>query len=669
MTTPFGEFGAPPDAVAWTALTLALLAFALSWRGDLAAHLARRPSDRLVVAVLAVAAALLSVGYVHEYLRGGPRIIDATSYFLQARALAEGHVVFPVLAPSGSFRGRFLLADPDGRGLTGIFPPGYPAVLALGFLVRQPMLVGPLIGAVLVVATYALARRLTEDRVVARLAAALSVVCVVLRYHTADTMSHGWSALLLTVALWSALGKGAPSALLAGTSAGWLVATRPVSGAVAVCLVIAATHRIPRRTGHALVAAAVPVLLFVLEQRVATGGWLTSTQGSYYAVADGPERCFRYGFGANVGCLFEHGDFVRARLPDGYGALAALGTLLRRLKMHLADAGNAELFAPVLAYAVVMSLGRDRLRLAAWGVLATIVAYIPFYFDGNYPGGGARFFADALPLEHVLVAWALVGLGAEGAGLPVALAGFALHTAYDHRLLAEREGGRPMFEPGVLRAAGVRQGLVFVGTDHGFNLAYDPDQPSPLQGVAIARRRGDAHDAILWDRLGRPPAYEYEFFPGAARTLPGVTSVTLWLPSVPRFEAEAEWPLLEVARGSAMPVFPACASDHRAVSLRPSAGLSGLMRLEVLAPRPGRYRLVTGWVAPADGALVAEVAVGADTWRVGRTAAAGSCLALAGPPVELGRDARPLRISARSAVILDYFELVPAPGSPAGRSP
>ncbi len=40
-------------------------------------------------------------------------------------------------------------------------------------------------------------------------------------------------------------------------------------------------------------------------------------------------------------------------------------------------------------------------------VLLQVLAYAPFYFDGDYPGGGARFFADILPLEHVLVGLAL----------------------------------------------------------------------------------------------------------------------------------------------------------------------------------------------------------------------------------------------------------------------
>ena len=70
------------------------------------------------------------------------RIVDATTYFLQARAFAESGFTFPVPEPSASFRGRFLLWD-EARGASGLFPPGWPIVLSLGFRLGAPMVVGP----------------------------------------------------------------------------------------------------------------------------------------------------------------------------------------------------------------------------------------------------------------------------------------------------------------------------------------------------------------------------------------------------------------------------------------------------------------------------------------------------------------------------------------------
>ncbi|PMV09577.1 hypothetical protein C1Y27_31910, partial [Pseudomonas sp. GW704-F2] len=49
--------------------------------------------------------------------------------------------------------------------------------------------------------------------------------------------------------------------------------------------------------------------------------------------------------------------------------------------------------------------------------------------------------------------------------LAIMLAGFAFHGVYDHRQLAERDGGRVMFDPEDLVRARIDKGLVFVDTD------------------------------------------------------------------------------------------------------------------------------------------------------------------------------------------------------------
>ncbi len=657
LSTPLGDFGPPPDAMAWGALVLAAAVLLLDPRAVMR-FFARVP-DRVLVAALAVLAAAVSFAYVAVYLRGGPRIIDATTYYLQARALSEGHVVFGVPSPTASFRGRFLLSSADGRSLAGIFPPGYPALLALGFLVHAPLAIGPLLAAALVVATYVLGLRLFAERPVALLAAALSGACAVLRYHTADTMSHGLSALLFAVSVAAASGRTARGAIVAGACAGWLFATRPVTGVVGLGLSAALMARQPRHLALFAVAALGPVALFVIEQRVATSAWFESTQAAYYAVADGPPGCFRYGFGAGIGCVFEHGDFVQAHLSHGYGVLAAVGTTSRRLKMHLADAGNTELFAPVLGYALFVARRERRARLPVLAILAVMGAYVPFYFDGNYPGGGARFYADVLPFEHVLIAFAMARLGWSRAALPLALAGFALHTAYDHERLAEREGGRPLFEDDVVRRSGVTRGLVFVDTDHGFGLAFDPGVTNAHQGVVFARRRHDAHDALLWEQLGRPEAYAYETSLAPRAAAPRLTALELQGAKRLRFEAEGEWPPLAVMGGSAMPSFPSCASAHRALSLEPSGDRVLRVRLEVPVPSPGKYRIDSGWVTSASGSGTVMVTIAGNSWSVALNGPRGGCQRAEGPLVEMQQATNFIDIIASSEVSLDYLEVTP----------
>ncbi|WP_437288702.1 hypothetical protein [Sorangium sp. So ce406] len=682
--------GLPRDPAQWVALALSLAALlAGAWllrRGRSPAASRPGPAPRAgaapglaIAAALAVVAALISAAYVAVYLRGGPRIIDATSYWLEARAMAAGHLAWPLDEPAASVLGRFLVrsdaaahgaaalsaASPVGAApsdvdhVAVIFPPGYPALLALGFLAGAPLAVGPLLAAALAIATYDLAARFApEDPAAAGgaaripfvpvVAALFSALCAALRYHTADTMSHGLAALCFTVALSSArraldeargaatraptgrLDPAVRAAALAGLAAGWLAATRPPSAlalAAALLLVLLpgsargpaaagpreggpAPRPAPRLGGlaAAMVIGALPGLaLLAAHQRAATGG-LASSQAAYYAVSDGPPGCFRYGFGAGVGCLGEHGDFVRHNLAEGYGFLAVAGTTLRRLKLHLVDALNAEPLALLVIVGAAIALRRPRSRPLAIAPLLQIAAYAPFYFDGNYPGGGARFFADVLPIEHVLAAMAALALVERGvvepparegrgpAGRPraqlaaalvaaaLALAGFAFRAGFDHAALRDREGGLPMFDPAAAARAGVARGLVFVDTDHGFNLGFDPAPGD----VAVLRYRGDALDRMAWEARGRPPAYRYRFaipddgglaavsiaplvfdgFDGPGDAVPGkaqrdavIEGESLW---PPRAQRDA-WALPEHAGGT-------CASGGRILAVHAAAG-------------------------------------------------------------------------------------------------
>jgi hypothetical protein len=673
FTSP--PFGFPSDAASWVALLLAPALF-------LAARLLLRVTSRRprFLPLAALAALVLSAAYVSVHLRGGPRIIDATSYFLEARALAEGYLAWPLDAPATSTLGRFLVRAEHAGGptLAVIFPPGYPALLALGFLLRAPMAVGPLLAAALVIATFALARLLAQSPALSaearalslpRLAALLSVTCAALRYHTADTMSHGLAALCLTLALlFTFLALDASSSLaaprrhawaaLAGLAAGWLAATRPVS-ALALSPVLALAflvlgRALPSRArltlGAALVAGLLPGLALLLaHQHAATGALGLSSQRLYYALADGPPDCFRYGFGEGIGCLGEHGDFVRHNLPRGFGAFEAAATTLRRLKLHLVDAANAEPLALLVPLGVILGAREPRVRLLALMILAQIVAYAPFYFDGNYPGGGARFFADLLPIEHVLLALAMAGLAARWPGaagstgsslaarlgperwgaalLALSLLGFAFRAGFDHALLRDREGGRPMFEPERLREAGVDRGLVFLDSDHGFNLAFDPraalTHAAAKGGLEARRFHGDDLDRLAWEHAGRPPAFRYRFEPapegGRARVLVEPLSFPQEAPKTLQIEGESLHPPVAQRAGWALPEHASgtCASSGRWLSLHTAPAAAPARVTVELPPAAWRGRALAPRAAlgpGAKGALLIFVD-GAERWR------------------------------------------------------
>jgi hypothetical protein len=523
------------------------------------------------LAALCLLAFGLSCAYLSFYLRGGPRIIDATSYFLQARSLAAGAFSFDVPEPTAAFGGRFLLASADGHQLGVIFPPGYPLVLALGVRLGAPLLVGPTIGALLVAMTYALARALGQAGKVALLAAGLSMLCAALRYHTADTMSHGLAALLSCAALTFALRPEARwAALCSGLCLGLLLATRPVSGAVSLLLVAYALQRQNRRAWPLLLLGTLPgIVLLLAQQRALTGSFFGSTQLAYYATADAPAGCFRYGFGAGVGCRFEHGDYVSRFLPHGYGVGAALRNLAVHVLLFATDATNALPLTLLAGYALLRHR-RTALVVLGAGILLQTLAYVPFYFDGNYPGGGARFLCEAIPFCQILVARAAVDLKAARLAPVAAIAGFVLYARGGHQQLRDRDGGRPAFEPAVAIGADVRHGLLLVDSDHGFNLGHDPRAQSTKTSLVVARAHDDAHDRELYERFGRPPTYRYVFdFKG--RTAPYVVAYVP--PPKERWEAEAEWPA-RMQRGSAYPIHFPCASEGKALRLLPGAKAS-----------------------------------------------------------------------------------------------
>lgn len=633
---PLWIWGLPTDTIGQAALVAGALVAAAASSQRLRAHVLawlapatwqeRRRTRGRWLGFFAFLSALLSLAYMALILRGGPRIIDATSYMLEGRALAEGHFTWAVPEPSASLRGRFLLYTGD-HTMGVIFPPGYPALLALAFRIGAPLVVGPLLAACLIVATYLFAhevgRRASLDprarELAARLATLFVVVSGALRYHTSDTMSHGLTATLITLSIATALRSArteSRGALLAASfAAGWCFATRPVSAVVpALALAwIAIRSRTPVRACAAALAGAAPgALLFFSHQVAVTGEWWSSSQRAYYAVSDGPTDCFRYGFG-DVGCRVEHADFVANEIARGFGAFEAVRITALRLLHHALDLTNAEPLTAAAAVLVVL-LARQE-KIARWLLLAAgahALVYAPFYFEGSYPGGGARLFADILPLEITLIAIAVVRLAPAKQralvsllALSASLGGYALRASHQHVSLRDREHGRPMFEPRVLAEARVKRGLVFVSTDHGFNLGHDPDSRAS-HSIRVVRLRGDSRDRLLWESLGSPPSYRYDLDERGPRLLG-------WIPPEPDrvrghvFELEAEWPALAQHGGWAAPIWfsGTGASGDRALVVTPDfpdRAASVVVSLPIPPDAPPRWTVTPIVIRLGEGA-------------------------------------------------------------------
>jgi len=672
-----GSWGRPTDRPSQVALGVAvvLLAAALApggaaWLASLldfsgVSDLSRK---RRFLGVAGFVAAFLSLGYIAFYLRGGPRDPLAPVYWLQGRALAHGELSWAAPEPTASFRtGHLLGALPDR--VSGILPPGYPLLLAAGFLVGAPMLIGPLLGAALLVATWALAREMalsasaSPDRAeaIARTAAGLSIASVAMRLFTADVLPFGATAIAVTIALAAALRARRLGDrrffALAGLAVGGLVATDATT-AIAIGAVVAALGfgARDRRALVWMVVATLPgALLLLAANRAAVGHALASPAAVYAAVFDG----------AMPLALAKHGRIV---------------TFLLQLRAHLADVDNLELL-PLLALVALLGRARSRPASLAGLVVAGQLLVAVLFGMGAGRVGVERSLVSVIPLEHALMAVALAQLfpaalprAAIGA-MALSLVGFSVHVAGDHQRLAAGDLGRPHYEPDVVRDASVAHGLLYFDDDQGFELAFDPEVPAS-HGIQAVRLRGDDHDRLLYDLLGHPQIHRYSASVSTAAavawTPPNAGSDT-W-----RFEAESDWPAAAVttARVEISDAVPSCASDGRGLTVTPSvAGGQGSTTLSLPVPRgatppdrkswtvvpralqrggPGSATLLL--VASADGPPLARW-----TWDdAPKNAAAPGCLELPPQTVELGGD-RPrawlVLQAAGGAVTLDKTTL------------
>jgi hypothetical protein len=224
-----------------------------------------------------------------------------------------------------------------------------------------------------------------------------------------------------------------------------------------------------------------------------------------------------------------------------------------------------------------------------------------------------------------------------------------------------------MFEQKLLERSGISRGLIFVDTDHGFNLAHLPEHRDATSGLVVARWRGDARDWSIWEALGRPSAYRYRFDPFARHAVPTVEPVGFEPAPTLRFEAEANWPALSIGGGWVRPEHTAvlCASGGRGLRLSPTSAGAMRVDLEAWSPRAATYEIRLGVISRlAEGAEIA-VTVAGSRFAGGRPRSADSCWALSHGPVLLEQGVHRLEVESRGDdLMLDYVELRPAGDSP-----
>ncbi|NJD18893.1 MAG: hypothetical protein FIA95_06370 [Gemmatimonadetes bacterium] len=126
-----------------------------------AAHHPARHHWRATPAILFLVAAFVYAASSLALFDGRPLHVDALTQGFQAEIFANGRLSVPA-ADDPRFFSSALVIEHGGRAFSQ-FPPGWSALLALGFAVGLPWLVAPLCGALAVVALHRLLEERGED--------------------------------------------------------------------------------------------------------------------------------------------------------------------------------------------------------------------------------------------------------------------------------------------------------------------------------------------------------------------------------------------------------------------------------------------------------------------------------------------------------------------------
>jgi hypothetical protein len=166
-------------------------------------------------------------------LERAPHVPDETCYIFQAKYFAEGRISVPEPPDRGAFFVPFTIVE-NGRWYAAT-TPGWPALLAVGYIFGVPWLVNPLLGGLAILLSHKLLKQL-YGRGVADGTALLLAASPWLLWMSASLMPHPATLVLALLGLWGTLkareqGSAAGGAL-AGFGCGALLHVRPLEGLI-----------------------------------------------------------------------------------------------------------------------------------------------------------------------------------------------------------------------------------------------------------------------------------------------------------------------------------------------------------------------------------------------------------------------------------------------------
>ncbi len=210
------------------------------------------------VAVVVIVSLTAGIVLTELLFARNPHLVDTMAQLFQARIFRAGSLTAAAPAQYEFFNGQHMVIH-EGRWFSQ-YPPGHPALLALGLLVGFPWLIGPLFSAGTIVLVYLVARRLMGEGP-ARLAALLYLISPFALFMGASHMNHVTTGFFLALALYAAVSaedasSGYGSAALMGLALACAATIRPLESA-AWTAVLGSWLLFRRGWGATLVAAAV----------------------------------------------------------------------------------------------------------------------------------------------------------------------------------------------------------------------------------------------------------------------------------------------------------------------------------------------------------------------------------------------------------------------------
>lgn len=437
---------------------------------------------------------------------GRPLLIDEVVQLLQARIYAAGHLWLPVATHREFF--SILHVVDTGDKLYSQFPPGGPAMLALGELVRAPWLVGPASGAVSV-ALFARLLKLTDpdaSRAFYVGATLLFAVAPFGAFMFGSHMNHATTLMWLLVATLALANVAASD----GPRAGWAF----VNG---LGLGVAATIRPLDAFAFALPAAAWLLLLAWRDRRrwadvFASGAGVAIPFCAMMYVnsqTTGSPLLFGYEvlWGKAHGLGFHTAPWGDAHTPSR--GLELISLYVTRLQTYLFETPFPAMLPVIGGLALTRRLSAlDRYLLASATLLGAF--YFAYWHDGFFLG--PRFVFPWLPVLVLFAARlprlvaARFGRGRVWAGTNAALATgavMAVGFSLPGRVLEYQDGLTSMRVNYTAESAhaGVRNALVFVRESWGAQIIARMWEHGISRSASAALYHGA--DACLLDKALR----------------------------------------------------------------------------------------------------------------------------------------------------------------------